>query len=117
MRIRSTRSWQAASAALSRQRVVGAALIAVFLAVVGYAGYVVGTPNVNPDSLRSSTTAEGREAGAKAGAKAGYAHGYESARQRAYVPVYAAAYRKAYAREFERAGLDPPARIRVPEPR
>ena len=34
-----------------------------------------------------------------------------------YVPTYAAAYREAYASEFERADLDSPERIQVPDPR
>ena len=90
--------------------------VAFFLAL-GYAGYVVGTPDVDHAALQSAATAQGRAAGAESGAKAGYAQGYKAARERDYRSVYVAAYRKAYAREFDRAGLDPPRRIRVQEPR
>ena len=125
MRNRRQLSWRAAAGArlrrlvaraLSWQRVAAALVIALFLGL-GYAGYVVGTPDVDFAAVRSTATAEGRAAGATAGAKAGYARGYESARGQTYVAAYAAAFREAYAREFERAGLDPPQRIQVPDPR
>lgn len=117
MRIRRQLSWRAVAAKLSWRRVAGAVLVSLLLAAVGYAGYLIGRPDVNPEALRSAATAEGREAGAKTGAKEGYAQGYRTARERAYVPAYSAAYREAYTREFELAGLDPPGRIQVPEPR
>jgi hypothetical protein len=117
MRIGRRLSWRDAGAALSWRRVCGALVIALSLAALGYAGYVVGTPDVSLDPLRATATAEGREAGAKSGARAGYARGYQSARDRDYRAAYAAAYRRAYASEFERAGLDAPVRIQVPRPR
>lgn len=110
-------SWRAAAPELSWRRVAGALLIALLFAAAGYGGYLVGVPEVDPDPLRSTAIAEGREAGAERGAEAGYAQGYASARERPYPGAYAAAYRAAYAKEFERAGLDPPLRIRVSEPR
>ena len=105
------------TAALLWGRVAGALLIALVLVAVAYVGYLVGTPDVNSDAVRLAATAEGREAGAEKGAKAGYTQGYELARERTYLPAYSAAYREAYAGEFERAGLEPPQGIRVPEPR
>ena len=92
-------------------------MVCVSLAAVGYAGYLLGKPGLNPDALRAAAAAEGREEGAKTGAKEGYAEAYRSARERTYVPAYSVAYREAYKREFELAGLDPPPPIRVPEPR
>jgi hypothetical protein len=116
MRKRRRLTWRAAASALSWRRVAGGLLIAALLAAVGYGGYLAGVPDVNPDPLRATAIAEGREAGAEGGAEAGYAQGYASARERPYAQAYAAGYRAAYAREFERAGLDPPRRIRIAEP-
>ena len=87
------------------------------LAGVGYGAYLLGRPDVDQEALRAAAIAEGRKAGAQKGAKQGYEQGYEAARDRIYVPTYAAAYREAYASEFERADLDSPQRIQVPDPR
>jgi len=87
------------------------------LAGVGYGAYLLGTPDVDHETLRAAAIAEGRKAGAQKGAKQGYEQGYGAARDRSYVPTYAAAYREAYASKFERADLDPPQRIQVQDPR
>jgi hypothetical protein len=104
MRIRRHHAWRAVA-------------VSLLLAAVGFAGYMVGKPGADLDAIRSAANAEGREAGAEAGAKKGYARGYRRARERTYVHAYSAAYREAYTSEFEVAGLDPPQRIQVPEPR
>ena len=110
-------SWARVASAFSWARVACALLIAFLLAGIGYGGYLLGRPQVNPEALRAAAIAEGREAGTQKGAKEGYEHGYESARDRVHAPAYAAAYRAAYASEFERADLDPRQPIQVPEPR
>ena len=86
------------------------------LAAAGYGGHLLGRPGVDSE-LRAAALAEGREAGAQRGAQEGYEQGYEATRDRDYDAAYAAAYRDAFASEFERADLDPPPRIQVPEPR
>jgi hypothetical protein len=116
-RLRRRLSWDAVAAGFSWARVVSALLIALSLAVAGYGGYLLSRSNLDPEALRAAAIAEGREAGAREGTKEGYDRGYESARDRMYTRAYAAAYREAYASEFERADLDPPQRIQVPEPR
>jgi hypothetical protein len=117
MRARRALSWSAIVGYFSWRRVIGTLIVCVSLAAIGYAGYLLGRPELNPDALRSAAAAEGRQEGAKTGAKEGYAQGYRSARERTYVPAYSVAYREAYMREFELADLDPPQSIRVPEPR
>jgi hypothetical protein len=110
-------SWRAVAAAFSWARVASALLIALLLAGVGYGAYLFGRPDVDQEALRAAAIAEGRKAGAQKGAKQGYEQGYGAARDRIYVPTYSAAYREAYASEFERADLDSPQRIQVPDPR
>jgi hypothetical protein len=117
MRIRGQLSWGATASEFSWGRVAVALVIVLFLAGVGGAGYLLGKPGVDPVALRTAAVVDGREAGLKAGTKAGYAEGFESARDRTYVRAYSDAYREAYVRQFERAELEPPQRIRVPEPR
>jgi hypothetical protein len=98
-------------------RIIVAALLAVFLAGGGIGGYLIGrSRDVDVDALRAAAAAEGRKEGAERGTKEGYAQGYRAAQKRTYASAYAAAYREAYAGEFESAGLDPPERIRVPDP-
>ncbi len=110
-------SWRDVAAQFSWARVAGAILVALLLAGVGYGGYLLGgRPDVDPEAVRAAAISEGREAGARKGAKQGYEQGYESARDRIYAPAYAAAYRAAYASGFERADLEPPRTIQVPDP-
>jgi hypothetical protein len=116
-RLRRRLSWEDLAAEVSWARVAGALLIALLLAGAGYGGYLLSRSDLDLEALRAAAMAEGREAGAQEGAKEGYERGYESARDRVYTRAYAAAYREAYASEFERADLDPPQRIQVPEPR
>lgn len=116
-RVRRRLSWREIVAELSWTRAAAAIVVALLLAAAGYGGYLLGKPGVDPEALRAAAIAEGREAGAERGAKQGYERGFGSARDRTYESAYAAAYREAYASEFERAGLDVPQRIEVPEPR
>lgn len=100
------------------RRIIPAALLVLFLAGAGIGGYLIGSsPDVDPNALRLAAAAEGREEGSERGAKDGYAKGYRAARKRTYASAYSTAYKRAYAREFEAAGLDPPERIHVPDPR
>lgn len=116
-RLRRELSWRDVAAEFSWARVAGALFIALFLAGVGYGGYLLGRPDVDTEALRAAAITQGREAGARKGANEGYEQGYESARDRNYAHAYAAAYREAYASEFERADLHPPQPIQVPERR
>jgi len=116
-RLRRRLSWRAVAAEFSWAQVASALFIALLLAGVGYGAYLLGRPDIDQEALRAAAIAEGRKAGAQKGAKQGYEQGYGAARDRIYVPTYAAAYREAYASEFERADLDSPQRIQVPDPR
>ena len=98
-------------------RTIAGALLALFLAGVGIGGYLIGSSDIDVEAVTLAAAADGREAGLKKGMKEGYAAGFRSARKRTYAAAYSAAYSDAYAREFESAGLDPPERIRVPDPR
>jgi hypothetical protein len=117
MRARRALSWRTLVSYLSWRGLIGTLVVCVSLAAIGYAGYVLGRPELNPETLRSAAAAEGRQEGAKTGAKEGFAQGFRSARQQTYVPAYSVAYREAYKREFDLAELDPPQSIRIPEPR
>ena len=91
--------------------------VAVLLAIAGIGGYLIGSsPDRDVDEASVTAAERGLEAGSRKGAKEGYALGFESERKRAYASAYSAAYREAYAEEFQSLGLDPPERIRVPEP-
>jgi hypothetical protein len=101
-----------------RARTVVVVIAALVLAGAGVGGYMIGKQSgADLDDVARVAIADGHDAGLKKGAKEGYARGFEGARGPAYASAYSAAYRRAFAAEFEAAGLEPPARIPVPERR
>ncbi len=112
-------SWVARIRGRISWRAFAAALVVLFgLVGAGVGGYMIGSPpGIDFDAVRAEAAAEGREKGLKEGARQAYARGYRSARKRPHPAAYTSAYKAAYTREFTSAGLNPPERIRVPDPR
>ena len=102
----------------SRRRwVMIGVLVLLIAAGAGIGAYFYGkSTGEDLDAARAEGTAAGQKKGAAQGAEEGYAEGFEKGRAEGYEESYAQTYRHAYIEAFEDADLEPPKKIKVPEP-
>ena len=102
----------------SRKRwVLVGVLVLLIAAGAGIGAYFYGkSTGEDLEAARAEGTEVGQKKGSAEGAEEGYAKGLEEGRAEGYEASYAQTYRHAYAEAFEDAGLEPPKKIKLPQP-
>jgi hypothetical protein len=99
-----------------RQWALAAATILCALAI-GFAGYAIGSAQVNDaDTVEQAGLNAGEQRGSAVGAREGYARAFKAAREHAFASAYRQSYAKAYRRQFEKANLSAPQNVKVSLP-
>ena len=100
---------------LKRWGTVAAAIL--LLALIGVAGYSIGSKGVgDADAYSQAGARAGKASGTALGAREGYEAAFVRARERAYHRAYREAYASAYRDAFTRADLQAPRTVKVSGP-
>lgn len=101
----------------SKRWVLIGVLVLLIAAGAGVGAYFYGkSTGEDLEAARAEGTEAGQKKGSAEGAEEGYATGFEEGRAEGYGESYTETYRHAYAEAFEDAGLEPPKKIKVPQP-